>query len=68
MELIAIREPFHERVNLDGSKYKELLADYDKRILEAVIRQEGSIPKAAKCLGVDATTIRRKLERYKRER
>lgn len=51
MELIAIREPFHERVNLDGSKYKELLADYDKRILEAVIRQEGSIPKAAKCLG-----------------
>ena len=68
MELIAIREPFHERVNLDGSKYKELLADYDKRILEAVIRQEGSIPKAAKCLGVDATTIRRKLERYKKER
>ncbi len=50
MELIAIREPFHERVNLDGSKYKELLADYDKRILEAVIRQEGVDSKGCKML------------------
>ena len=64
IDLSLIREPFQEIINLNEQKYEELLANYDRRILEAAIQQEGSIPKAAECLGINATTVRRKLNRY----
>jgi transcriptional regulator with PAS, ATPase and Fis domain len=45
--------------------YREKLEEYDKRILLESIRREGSAQKAAERLGVDVTTIRRKLHKYK---
>ena len=44
--------------------YKTALAKYDKHLLKLAIEREGSIPKAADRLGIDATTIRRKLDKY----
>lgn len=67
-ELLLAQDNVQETIKLDGKKYKELLARYDKSLLEAAIAQEGSIPKAAKYLGIDATTIRRKLDRYKEKK
>ena len=60
------RSKEHARFPLDIDKksYKTLLAEYDKFIIDEVVRREGSIPKAAKKMNVDATTLRRKLEKY----
>jgi len=44
--------------------YKEALANYDNTIIKAVIDKTGSIPEAAKKLGIDVTTLRRKLKKY----
>nr|WP_290446042.1 sigma 54-interacting transcriptional regulator [Ihubacter massiliensis] len=44
--------------------YKTALAKYDHHLLKLAIEREGSIPKAADRLGIDATTIRRKLDKY----
>lgn len=52
-----------EILGIDGKRYKKMLADYDKQLLDSVIRSEGSIPKAARRLGIDATTIRRKIKK-----
>lgn len=51
-------------MDIDNKVYRQLLEDYDRKIIEFVISREGSIPKAAKVLGIDATTVRRKLNRY----
>jgi transcriptional regulator with PAS, ATPase and Fis domain len=48
----------------EAKGYKEKLEEYDKMILLETIKQEGSILKAAEKLGIDATTIRRKLHKY----
>jgi len=49
----------------DAKSYKEKLEEYDKMILLESIKQEGSVLKAAEKLGINATTIRRKLHKYK---
>lgn len=49
----------------EAISYREKLEEYDKRILLESIRREGSVQKAAERLGVDVTTIRRKLHKYK---
>ena len=51
-------------VDLETKDYKTLLAEYDQYIINEMIKREGSIPKAAKKMKVDATTLRRKLEKY----
>ncbi len=58
--------PLTSEGNIDvySHSYKELLTYYDREVLQTAIEREGSIPKAAKLLGVDPTTIRRKLHRY----
>lgn len=44
--------------------YREKLDEYDKRILLESIKTEGSVQKASERLGIDVTTIRRKLHKY----
>lgn len=51
--------------DIEGKSYGTLLAEYDKFIIKEMISREGSIPKAAKKMNVDPTTLRRKLEKYK---
>ena len=63
-EIGNMRNAGEGEIDLYHTPYKDLLNAFDKKILQAAIDQEGSIPKAAKLLGVDATTIRRKLNRY----
>lgn len=53
-----------ENPMVNAAGYKEKLEEYDKMILMESIKQEGSVLKAAEKLGIDATTIRRKLHRY----
>jgi PAS domain S-box-containing protein len=43
--------------------YKEKLEAYDRMLLHEVIKAEGSVTKAATKLGINATTIRRKLKK-----
>lgn len=50
--------------NDEGKSYKQLLAEFDNSLIQKAISDTGNIPKAAKRLGVDITTIRRKLKRY----
>lgn len=45
-------------------EYKTMLADYDRKLIEAAVKHEGSIPKAARLLNIDVTTLRRKLNKY----
>ena len=65
-EITRWRSHGEESIDIYTYSYKDLLASYDKKVLQTAIEKEGSIPKAAKLLGVDATTIRRKLSRYSR--
>lgn len=51
-------------VDVETKDYKTLLAEYDMYIINEMIKREGSIPKAAKKMKVDATTLRRKIEKY----
>ncbi len=51
-------------VDVERKDYKTLLAEYDMYIINEMIKREGSIPKAAKKMKVDATTLRRKIEKY----
>lgn len=51
-------------IDVETKDYKTLLAEYDKYIINEMIKREGSIPKAAKKMKVDATTLRRKIEKY----
>lgn len=46
--------------------YQEALARHDYMLIKNVISREGSIPKAAKVLGVDVTTVRRKLRKFEK--
>ena len=48
----------------DPKSYKERLEEYDRMILLDSIKQEGSVMKAAEKLGIDVTTLRRKLHKY----
>lgn len=48
----------------ENFNYSHSLAEFDKNILVSVIEKEGSIPKAAKALEIDVTTLRRKLHKY----
>ena len=65
-EIVSWKPDGENSIDIYNTSYKDLLAAYDKRILQTAIEQEGSIPKAAKVLGVDATTIRRKLAKFDR--
>jgi len=65
-EIVRWKPDGENSIDIYNTSYKDLLAAYDKRILQTAIEQEGSIPKAAKVLGVDATTIRRKLAKFDR--
>lgn len=56
------KDAFYSDLENDG--YKKTLAKFDEYLLHSIINREGSIPKAAESIGVAATTIRRKLERY----
>lgn len=56
----------HEEIDIYSKNYKELLAEYDNKIITAALSKEGSIPKAAAFLGIDASTLRRKLYKYKK--
>lgn len=49
---------------LKADGYKTAMARYDYNLIKAAIEAERSIPKAAKKLGIDVTTVRRKLEKY----
>ena len=49
------------------NNYKQILARHDYSLLQKAINKEGSIPKAAEKLGVDVTTVRRKIQRYEKE-
>lgn len=51
--------------NLDNEEYQDILGKYDLFVLKDTIRREGSVPKAAKKLGINPTTLRRKLEKYR---
>nr|WP_305146593.1 sigma 54-interacting transcriptional regulator [Anaerovorax odorimutans] len=53
--------PFYK---MTAEDYKTALAKYDAHLLKQAVQEAGSIPKAAQKLGVDATTIRRKMARY----
>ena len=48
-----------------ASSYKDRLEEYDKLLLLETIKEEGTVLKAAEKLGIDATTIRRKLHKYR---
>ncbi|MDO4393510.1 MAG: sigma 54-interacting transcriptional regulator [Bacillota bacterium] len=47
-----------------ASEYQKLIADYDTKLLMRLIESEGSITLAAKKINVAPSTIRRKLQRY----
>ncbi len=66
-DILGTSGDIEQEIDIYHNDYRELLADYDKKILEIAILNEGSIPKAAKILGIDATTIRRKLEKYNKK-
>ena len=63
-EILKWKPDGENSIDIYKISYKDLLAAYDERILQTAIEQEGSIPKAAKVLGVNATTIRRKLAKF----
>lgn len=65
-DLPELKKPTLQDVD-ENSKatYKYKLAAYDYALLLDVITREGSIPKASNIIGIDATTIRRKIKRYK---
>ena len=44
--------------------YSKKLQEFDRMLIMEAIENEGSIVKAAEKMGVDVTTIRRKLEKY----
>ena len=46
------------------NNYKKILANFDYYLIENAIAETGSIPKAAEKLGINVTTLRRKIERY----
>jgi len=56
-----------KQLSMSACSYKENLEAYDMLILTETIKTEGSVVKAAEKLGIDATTIRRKLKRYKEQ-
>lgn len=62
-EIIGIQP--ESSIDIYSKGYRKLLAEYDMKILEQAVKTEGSIPKAAKLLGIDSTTIRRKISRYR---
>ena len=53
----------------EGSKYnyKKTLANFDYYLIKNAIVETGSIPKAAEKLGINVTTLRRKMEKYGKE-
>lgn len=51
--------------DIQALNYRLKLEEYDKMVLLKCIKEEGSVLKAAEKLGIDATTIRRKLHKYK---
>lgn len=63
-EMFKRRDGEKFTVDVETKDYKTLLAEYDKYIIEEMVKREGSIPKAAKKMKVDATTLRRKMEKY----
>ena len=57
--LTGIRHGMTETID-----YKEKLEDFDKTLLLDSIREEGSVINAASRLGINPTTLRRKLHKY----
>ncbi len=67
VDIIGTSAYNEQEIDIYHNDYRQLLADYDKKILDTAILNEGSIPKAAKILGIDATTMRRKLDKYNKK-
>lgn len=66
-DMLSVADDHSFQFDLDIESYKDILARCDSFLIEQAIKKEGSIPKAAAKLGVDPTTLRRKLERYKKK-
>ena len=63
--LSILKDKIGENVRIsDFERYKKCLEEYDKKLLLSAINEEGSVIKASEKLGIDPTTIRRKLHRY----
>jgi PAS domain S-box-containing protein len=63
--LSILKDKIGENVRIsDFESYKKCLEEYDKKLLLSAINEEGSVIKASEKLGIDPTTIRRKLHRY----
>ena len=60
-------EPKDLSFDFENDSYKNIIGRYEISVIKTAIEHYGSIPKAAKQLGVDATTLRRKLNRYSRD-
>lgn len=58
-------DSYEKKINDVG--YRELLSRYDYNILKKAIAQEGSVSLAAKKLGINVTTVRRKIKKYEKE-
>jgi PAS domain S-box-containing protein len=63
-EILDENVHFGELENFNPENYKKILGQFDCKLLKSVIEQKGSIAEAAKEIGVNVTTIRRKLNRY----
>ena len=67
-EMLSPAKDFTFSFDLDSENYRDIISKYDEFVLKTVIAKEGSIPKAADKLKIDPTTIRRKLEKYKKNK
>lgn len=60
VEMLQTQWQGHE----EGLDYKEVMARFEYDLIKNVVKRKGSIVEAAKEIGVDVTTIRRKLKRH----
>ncbi|MBR0599554.1 sigma-54 interaction domain-containing protein [Sinanaerobacter chloroacetimidivorans] len=71
--MVTEEDEFGVLQNLIGKKeqagsaesYRQKLEEYDKKLLLDCIKEKGSVLRAAEVLGMDPTTMRRKLHKYK---
>ena len=66
LPLSILREGGHPRDNGETSRetYVKALASFDHGLLQKTVRQKGSMAEAARALGMNVTTLRRKFWKY----
>ena len=64
-EILSSASNYSFSFDFDSESYRDIISKYDAFVIKSAISKYGSIPKAAKRLGIDPTTIRRKLDKYK---